>query len=92
MSDYQIFLTTAFLKKLARIPQTDHGFISAKLEKIVYSQLRKMPHGGQNIKKLRNFDPPTWRYRIGKYRVFYEISDDRKIVSLTNIEMRKNAY
>ena len=46
--------------------------ISMKLTKYVYPQLRKNPFFGTNIKKLKGYDPATWRYRIGKFRVFFK--------------------
>ena len=43
----------------------------------VHFQFRKHPHFGQHIKKLKDFTPDTWRYRIGAWRFFYE-----KVVSM----------
>lgn len=42
-----------------------------------------------NIKKLINYYPP-FRYRIGDYRVLFEIENDTIIV--VNIKHRKEAY
>jgi mRNA interferase RelE/StbE len=42
-----------------------------------------------NIKKLKNYYPPM-RYRIGDYRVLFEIMDDTIIV--VNVKHRKDAY
>jgi mRNA interferase RelE/StbE len=42
-----------------------------------------------NIKKLKNHYPPM-RYRIGDYRVLFEIVDDTIVV--VNIKHRKDAY
>ena len=42
-----------------------------------------------NIKKLKNHYPPL-RYRIGNYRVLFEIVDDCIIV--VHIKHRKEAY
>jgi mRNA interferase RelE/StbE len=46
----------------------------------MYSQISENPHFGLNIKKLKNYKPETWRYRMGNYRVFYEIDDIEMIV------------
>jgi mRNA-degrading endonuclease RelE of RelBE toxin-antitoxin system len=40
---------------------------------------------------LRDSEPPTWRIRIGSWRVFYEIDDDKQIVFLTAADHRKDA-
>ena len=42
-----------------------------------------------NIKKLKNHYPPL-RYRIGDYRVLFDVEDDVLIV--VNIKHRKEAY
>jgi mRNA interferase RelE/StbE len=41
---------------------------------------------------LRDWDPPTWRLRIGTWRIFYEIDDEKQIVFLTAADHRKDAY
>ena len=84
MSDslYRIFETENFIKKS----------IQLRLDETVYPQLRKEPHYGLKIKKLRSYSPDTWRYRIGKYRLFYEIEEEVKIIDIIAIETRQNAY
>jgi mRNA interferase RelE/StbE len=41
---------------------------------------------------LRDWEPPTWRIRIGSWRVSYEIDDEKQIVFLTAVDHRKDAY
>jgi len=57
-----------------------------------YPQLRQNPYYGKNIKKLVNYDPDTWRYRIGDYRFFYTIDDHKKIVYMLAADNRQGAY
>ncbi len=66
--------------------------IEEKLRKFVYPQLRIHPHYGPNIKKLREFKPETWRYRIGDWRFFYEIDEDERIVFMIAASHRSSAY
>jgi len=66
--------------------------IQAKLTEYVYLQLRLQPHFGPNIKKLRTWKPDTWRYRIGPWRFFYEIDERQKIIFMTTLDQRKDAY
>lgn len=47
---------------------------------------------GPNIKKLRNWKPPTWRYRVGDWRFFYEIDEQEKTVYLIAAYHRGEAY
>ncbi len=92
MTDYRIFETTVFEKDLERLPHAIAPKIRAKLKDYVYPQLHLQPHFGLNIKKLRNWKPETWRYRIGAWRFFYEIDESKKIVFMTALDNRKDAY
>jgi mRNA-degrading endonuclease RelE of RelBE toxin-antitoxin system len=42
--------------------------------------------------RLRDWNPPVWRIRIGSRRIFYEIDDEKAIIFLTAADHRKNAY
>jgi mRNA interferase RelE/StbE len=39
-----------------------------------------------------DYKPETWRYRIGKYRLFYVIDENEKTVYILSIDLRKEAY
>ena len=65
--------------------------IKDKLQQFVYPQLETQPYYGPNIKKLKDSHPPTWRYRIGNYRLFYVI-DDKRNVFVFAMDHRQNAY
>ena len=92
MSNYQIFETDEFLKKIKKITNRDQSFIERKLLQHIYPQLKEEPHYGNNIKKLMDYKPETWRYRIGKYRLFYVIDENEKTVYILSIDLRKEAY
>ncbi len=92
MNEYRIFETENFIKILEKIQRRNKTLIENKLQIKTYPQLKKEPHYGNNIKKLKNYRPETWRYRIGNYRVFYEINDTEKIVYIIGISTRQNAY
>ena len=91
---YQIFETDEFLKRLSKFSANDKQFIETKLKNLVYDHLDLggEPHFGNNIKKLRSYVPETWRFRIGKYRLFYSIDENEKIVFILTVEFRKDAY
>ncbi len=89
---YQIFETSEFCKKFDKLPNKERIFVGKKLEIRIYPQLREEPHYGNNIKKLVDYKPETWRYRVGKYRLFYVISEDEKIIYVLSIDLRKDAY
>lgn len=92
LSEYRIFETDELGKSLDKLPENDASFIRTKLASHVYPQLRQIPFYGANIKKLRGFSPDTWRYRIGKYRVFFQMDSSEKIVFILSVEKRKDAY
>lgn len=92
MSNYQIFETDEFLKKIKKITTRDQTFIERKLLQHIYPQLKEEPHYGNNIKKLMDYKPETWRYRIGKYRLFYVTDENDKTVYILSIDLRKDSY
>ncbi len=89
---YKIFETDEFIKRLSKFSINDKKFIETKLKNLIYDQLRFEPHFGNNIKKLRGYIPETWRFRIGKFRLFYSIDENDKILYILTIEFRKDAY
>jgi len=92
LSKYKIFETNEFQKKIERISKRDRAFIEKKLSTYVYPQLKEEPHYGNNIKKLAGYNPETWRYRIGKYRLFYTLDESDNILFILSIDLRKDAY
>ncbi len=92
MSEFQIFETAEFQKALAKLPVAQLPFIERKLSSHVYPQLRRQPYFGPNIKKLHDYSPATWRYRLGRYRLFYLIDEDARVVCLLTLDDRKEAY
>ena len=92
MGNYKIFETNEFIKKIDKILKNEKSFVEKKLHQYVYPQLRDEPHWGNNIKKLIDYNPETWRYRIGRYRLFYAIDEIEKIVYILSIDFRKDAY
>jgi mRNA interferase RelE/StbE len=50
------------------------------------------PNFGPDIKRLKDFTPDTWRYRIGAWRFFYEIDEKEKVTSMVAASHRSSAY
>jgi mRNA interferase RelE/StbE len=92
LSDYRIFETDEFQKQLKKVTTSQRDVIERKLSGYVYPQLRAAPYYGPNIKKLRGYTPQTWRYRIGNYRVFYCVDEQKRVVFVLTIDDRKDAY
>jgi mRNA interferase RelE/StbE len=92
LNNYKIFETDEFQKKITKISKRDKLFIEKKLTQYIYPQLKEEPHYSNNIKKLVNYNPETWRYRIGEFRLFYVIDETDKIVYIITIDLREDAY
>ena len=92
MSEFRIFETDEFQKKLDKLPGGASRFVQKKLTEYVYPQLRKDPFLGPNIKKLKGYEPATWRYRIGKFRVFFMVDQAEGVVFMLSVDDRRDAY
>jgi mRNA interferase RelE/StbE len=92
LSRYRIFEAEQFQKDLLRIAKSGHVKVAQKLRDFVYPQLRAHPRFGPNIKKLKGLEPESWRYRIGAWRFFYEIDEDKQIVFMIAASHRSRAY
>jgi mRNA interferase RelE/StbE len=91
-SHYRIFETDQFLRDLKKQKIALDGNRYRKITNYMYKQLRTNPFYGKNIKKLKDWKPETWRYRIGDLRPFYVIETEEKVVSIVAIEPRDKAY
>jgi mRNA interferase RelE/StbE len=89
---YKIFETKRFATDLQLMARSNAARISEKLQEYVYPQLKEEPHWGPNIKRLKNWDPPTWRYRVGDWRFFYIVDEEMKVISMVAASHRKDAY
>lgn len=93
MSDkFKIFETAQFQRDLEQDFRGQQVKIKSKLAAYAYPQLRQNPYFGKNIKKLKEYSPETWRYRIGDVRFFYAIHDEKKIVFMLAADNRESAY
>lgn len=92
LNKFRIFETRQFISDLEEIPGSQQERLRIKLETYIYPQLKQQPYFGKNIKKLVNYKPETWRYRIGDYRFFYEIEERRKIIFMISADLRGRAY
>lgn len=92
LSEYRIFETDEYQRSLNKLSAVDSDFVRNKLISLAYPQLRKTPFFGPNIKKLQGYSPETWRYRIGRFRVFFQVVNPEHIVFILTVDHRKNAY
>ncbi|MCZ7670420.1 MAG: type II toxin-antitoxin system RelE/ParE family toxin [Chloroflexi bacterium] len=57
-----------------------------------FAQLSQNPHIHPNIKRLSGKFSGFYRYRVGDYRVVYEIKEDNAIVIILIIAHRREVY
>ncbi len=88
MSEFQIAETRTFEKSKQKIDQK----LYIKIKNIVYPQLRANPYFGANIKKLKGEFEGYYRYKIGDYRLFYLIEEEKVVVVVVAISHRQGAY
>ena len=63
-----------------------------KIVNDVYPKLKSNPFYGLHIKKLKGEFEGYYRYRIGNYRLFYLIENDKVLIIVTDLKHRQNAY
>ena len=86
LKSYSIVLTKSAQKDLQKLPATIAITIQKKL-----SQLTEEVHA-LNILKLVGYPTPTYRLRVGDYRVIFEVHENEIIVLVIGIKHRKDAY
>ncbi len=90
---YQIAETEHFQRLLKKSTSPfELRTIRKRLTDQIYPLLRQEPHYGPHIKKLRDVSPPTYRYRIGHFRLFYIVDEPASMVVITALRHRKDAY
>jgi len=92
LNKYRVFETDEFLKRIEKLDPLNKSFIKKKLTSYIYPQIKLEPFFGRNIKKLKGYVPDTWRYRIGKFRIFYTIDQEEEIIYILTIDHRRDAY
>jgi mRNA interferase RelE/StbE len=85
VAEYGIEIKPSARKELEKLSDRLIGRVIARMEALAREP---RPSG---CKKLRGYKD-VWRIRVGDYRVVYLIDDDQKIISITRIAHRSEAY
>ena len=85
MASYNVELTRTAEKQLRRIAKRDRNRMVEAIRGLADSP---RPHGAR---KLQGYDD-VYRIRVGRYRVVYEVFDDRVIVIVLKVGHRKDIY
>ena len=88
LSNFQVAETKTFIKSKKKLDQK----LYRKIVEIVYPQLKENPFYGPNIKKLKDNLEGVYRYRLGRYRLFYLIENEQLIVLILDFKHRQSAY
>ena len=80
------------MRALAKMPTGQARFVQSELLHYAYPQMRQMPFHGANIRRLRDFSPPTWRYRIGQHLVQFHVNNAKRIAYVLAAVDRRDAY
>ena len=57
-----------------------------------FDRLSAEPFSGNNVKALKGELFGCWRYRVGDWRVIYEVNQVTMVVNVITIAHRKDAY
>ena len=82
---YKLFIDDKVVKDLRKIDKTWQTKIIVNIK----TKLVKDPYLG---KKLVGDLSPYYRYRVGDYRVLYEIVESKVFIIVVKIKHRKNVY
>jgi mRNA interferase RelE/StbE len=88
LSEYRIFETRGFQRDLKSLGPEAAKRVQNTHAKRVYPVLRAAPREVPSAARLKDWDPPTWRIRIGAWRLFFEIDDEKRVVALTAADHR----
>ena len=89
LNRFEIAETETFQRSISK---KEFVKIYNKIKTYVYPQLRINPFFGNNIKKLKGEFKEVYRYRIGEYRLFYQVSEKQILIFIMDIAKRKDAY
>ncbi len=76
---------------MSKLQADEADFPERRLREYLFPELRFEPFYGRNSKKLRNYTPETWRYRIGKFRLFCVADPKEKIICSQKTCVRTDA-
>ena len=89
LNRFEIAETETFQRSMSK---KEFVKIYNKIKTYVYPQLRINPFFGNNIKKLKGEFKDVYRYRIGEYRLFYQVDEKQILIFIMDIAKRKDAY
>ena len=86
-SRFEVRLSERAAQSFRGLPTKVQSQVKAKLQAL---QDDPRPHGSEKLKGSKN--PTFYRLRAGDYRVIYHIDYPRRVVNVTKVSDRKDAY
>ena len=84
MKEYSLNIYKKLPKEIKKLPQKKQNLIKNALRNI-----KKNPYGA---KKLKGEYEGLYSYRVGSYRIVYEIDKKRASITILDVEDRKDVY
>ncbi|NQU05520.1 MAG: type II toxin-antitoxin system RelE/ParE family toxin [Calditrichaeota bacterium] len=82
---YSVYLLPAAQKELDRMPDK----LRSRIEKqIILLENEPRPHGCKKLSSTTN----VYRIRVGNFRILYRVFDKERVVNITRIPPRSQAY
>ena len=88
MTQYGIRLKPSAIRDMDRLKKHDATRIADGMEQ--HLAFEPMKESKSRIKRLKGISDPDYRLRIGDYRVFYNVVDDR--VDVLRVMHKKETY
>jgi mRNA interferase RelE/StbE len=82
---YRVEILPVALRQLRALDPPARARVRARIDDLAHTP---RPHG---VRALRG-DPGTLRLRVGDYRVFYRVEDERLIVLVITVGHRREVY
>ncbi|MEN6355859.1 MAG: type II toxin-antitoxin system RelE/ParE family toxin [Armatimonadota bacterium] len=84
--NYRVEVENRAAKQIRDLPVSGQERV---MDELVNLQAQPRPSG---CKKLKGHNEPTWRVRVGDYRILYRIHDERHLVRVYGVLRRDEAY
>ena len=85
MAEYEVRFVSAAAKEFRSLPIDTKRRISAIVERF-----RQTPRPS-GVRKLHGYEN-LYRIRVGQYRVVYEVDDQARLIHITRVRHRREAY
>ncbi len=85
MSDYRVSFKSSAAKELRKLP--------LEIQRRIINAIERLSENPRlsGVVKLKG-DDNLYRFRVGEYRIVYDISDSDKKLTITRIRHRKDVY